>query len=322
MTKIFTDTFQCLDRITVENREVSFSVLPQIGGKMISLVCKGTGREFMSLSGRKFRPLRYGDDFGDCDISGFDECFPAIAEGVYPDWPWKGIVVPDHGELWTLPWKCETKADRLIMSAHGVRFPYWFTKEMSVEANRVCARYTLRNLSPYEFRYIWSAHPLLAVTPGSRIILPGSPRIRTDFSKHERFGELLYETSWPEARQADGAVVDLSVIRSADEDQATKVFTTRLEEGWCALHDRKTGDFIKLSFPVDRIPYVGLWINEGGWPFDGKPSFNVALEPCTGCPDKLETAVQRGEYASIRGLGEVSWTLEITLGRSESPVFG
>ena len=88
------------------------------------------------------------------------------------------------------------------------------------------------------------------------------------------------------------------------------------------MYDRKTSDFIKLSFPADRIPYVGLWINEGGWPFDGKPSFNVALEPCTGCPDKLETAVQQGEYASIRGLDEVSWTLEITLGRSESPVFG
>jgi hypothetical protein len=58
---------------------------------------------------------------------------------------------------------------------------------------------------------------------------------------------------------------------------------------------------------------VGLWINEGGWPFSGKRSFNVAMEPCTGCPDKLETAIQRNECSVVNGNGKKSWYLQIAI---------
>ena len=73
-----------------------------------------------------------------------------------------------------------------------------------------------------------------------------------------------------------------------------------------------TGDFLEMTFPVDKVPYVGIWINEGGF-FEGKGSFNVALEPCTGCPDKLETAIQRGEHALIKGASKNTWCMDITI---------
>ena len=41
---------------------------------------------------------------GDYDASGFDECFPTIGACAYPEAPWQGVIAPDHGELWTLPW--------------------------------------------------------------------------------------------------------------------------------------------------------------------------------------------------------------------------
>ena len=126
----------------------------------------------------------------------------------------------------------------------------------------------------------------------------------------ERFGKHLYETIWPYAQQADGQKVDLSIIRSAKQDAATKVFTTKLTEGYCGFECPDTGDFLKMNFPVDKVPYVGIWINEGGF-FEGKGSFNMALEPCTGCPDKLETAIQRGEHALIKGGAKNSWSLDI-----------
>ena len=314
MTKISNDKFQGLDRITINNDDVSFAILPEVGGKMISLVFKDTGREFISVSGREFTKPTYATNYAELDVSGFDECFPAIAEGFYPEWPWKGTVVPDHGELFTLPWECKVEKDKLVMAVNGIRFPYRFVKVLSLEKNTVKIRYELENLSPYDFKYIWSAHPLFAVTEGTKILLPGNPRIRTDYSKYERFGKHLYETTWPQARQADGTKVDLSIIRSAKEDAATKIFTTKLDEGFCGFEDPDTGDFLKMDFPVDKVPFVGIWINEGGF-FEGKGSFNAALEPCTGCPDKLETAIQRGEHALIKGGAKNFWSLDITVGR-------
>lgn len=317
MTKISQDNFQSLERITVENEQVSFSLLPQIGGKMISLILKENDHEYISSSERPFRIPTYGANFADYDISGFDECFPAIAEGFYPEEPWKGVHIPDHGELWTLPWESEIEGETLRLTVFGVRFPYRFVKVFTLEENRVEVNYQVTNFSPVGFKYIWAAHPLLAVTPGTKITLPGEPRIRTDWSKNERLGRLLYETSWPRAQGAGGEVIDLSIVNSPEVNQATKFFTTVLEQGWCALHDPLTGNFLKFSFPVEKIPYVGVWINEGGWPLEGQPSYNVALEPCTGCPDKLDTAIQRDEYASLKGHGENTWTLVITVGRSE-----
>ena len=96
MTTITKDRFQNLERITVENKQVSFSIFPQIGGKIISLIFKESGHEYISLSGRPFRIPIYGTNFTDYDISGFDECFPAIAEGFYPEYPWKGIHISDY----------------------------------------------------------------------------------------------------------------------------------------------------------------------------------------------------------------------------------
>ena len=320
MTSIVEDRFQGLDRITVENEAVAFSVLPQVGGKMISLRCKGTGREHLSLSGRPFQAPAYDGKYEDYDISGFDECFPSIAPGFYPEAPWRGVAIPDHGEVWCLPWEREISGESLTLTVHGVRFPYRFAREFELRGNRVRISYRLRNFSPFDLKYVWAAHPLLSAKPGTRIVLPGPCPIRTDWSRHERLGRLLYETTWPNARGPDGQAIDLSVVERHEAGQATKFFASDLSDGFCALHDPETGDFIRFDFALEDVPHVGVWLNEGGWPLDGTPSFNVALEPGFGCPDKLATAIQRGENACVAGGAEKAWALEITVGRSSEEI--
>jgi galactose mutarotase-like enzyme len=319
-TAINQDTRENLQQINLENEFVRCVFLPEVGGKMISLYGKETGFEHLSCSGRSFRLPKYDDSYGNYDISGFDECLPAIARGFYPEWPWEGTLIPDHGELWTLPWQADIEADVLHLRVGGVRFPYRFSKTVRLQDHTVRIDYRLENLSPFNFKYIWAAHPLFNVTEGMRLYLPGNPRIRTDYSKHDRFGKVLYETHWPHAQQTDGVVADLSVIRSARADAATKFFTTSLARGDCALQDPVTGIFLRMTWPHETIPYLGVWINEGGWPFTGNPSFNVALEPATGCPDKLDIAVQREEYALLRPHQQTSWHLCFIIGRSPTPL--
>ena len=160
---------------------------------------------------------------------------------------------------------------------------------------------------------------MLAAEEGQKICLPGNPRIRTDFSLDERFGKHLYETDWPNAKQTDGRTVDLSTLRGPDSKTATKIFTTALDEGWCGLQKPSTGDYLKMSFDPGKTPFVGIWINEGGVFGEGE-NYHVALEPCNGCPDKLETAIQRGECAVLEGYSKTNWHLNIKIGRSSKSV--
>ena len=86
--------------------------------------------------GIRFRP-EYGGAFERYDISGWDECFPSIGQCYYPEPPWHGVVVPDHGELWTLPWHAEPLPDGLRLWTKGVRFPYTFEKRLASGETRM-----------------------------------------------------------------------------------------------------------------------------------------------------------------------------------------
>jgi hypothetical protein len=50
---------------------------------------------------------------------------------------------------------------------------------------------------------------------------------------------------------------------------------------------------LELTFAIDEIPHVGLWINHGGWSPGKrmKPYQNFTLQPCIGAPDTLEEAL-------------------------------
>jgi hypothetical protein len=84
-----------------------------------------------------------------------------------------------------------------------------------------------------------------------------------------------------------------------------------MTEGWCALKDSSTGDTVGMSYPVDKLPYLGIWVNEGGY----KDQYNVALEPCTGALDRLDIAKQWKKVSTLKAKSEFSWYLNMTFDR-------
>ncbi len=303
------------------------ALLPEVGGKIISLR-SAAGREWLWQTKRRpYRRLTYGAPFEEQDVSGFDECFPGIAEGPYPESPWQGTTIPDHGELWTLPWATSLEGDTLVLRVHGIRFPYQLEKRLTLETAMATLRidYRLTNLAPFPLRYLWSAHPLFAVRSGMRVLLPPGVVVRVDWSKHERLGPFGSEHPWPQGRLADGTDIALDRLPAAGADTADKVYTNRLsdaaESGWCALHDPASDDYLALRFDPRRVPYIGVWLNMAGWPLqprDGEgPCYNAALEPCTGFPDRLDRAVARGEAATLAANATNRWTLRLEVGRGE-----
>src|SRR6267143_3077742 len=104
MTNIRLDSREGFVRITLDNGVIRLALLPQLGGKIISLVRVDSGREYLvSLHDRQssFRAPSYGGIFVDYNNVGFDECIPTIAACQYPTGSYHGRQLPDHGDVWS-----------------------------------------------------------------------------------------------------------------------------------------------------------------------------------------------------------------------------
>src|ERR1044071_6954902 len=106
MTHIENVQVSGLSAIRLHNDVLRAVFIPELGGKMVSLVRVASGHEFLLQPqdcGRKYGRPVYGDRMDDFDASGFDECFPTISACKYPED--LNVSLPDHGELWPVPWK-------------------------------------------------------------------------------------------------------------------------------------------------------------------------------------------------------------------------
>jgi hypothetical protein len=306
-----------LDAVRISEFGVSVTVVPQLGAKIASIVWQAEEFLFQNAS-RSLRAARYGAPYSEFDASGFDECVPSIGACLYPAQPWEEVMVPDHGEIWSIPWTVEQASSVLRCSVDGVRLPYRFSRSMELLPDPgLRLKYRIENCSQLTFPFIWSAHPLLRIDRGMRLYLPEAVSLIIDWSKNERLGMPLCNLPWPVAIDRNGNRVDLSVIEGAEAGVVDKLYTSRLQEGWCGLHDPATGRWVAMVFRTDLIPYLGLSINQGGWPMDGPGYFNLGLEPCNGFPDRLDLAIKHGSYTTVGPNDSLDWQFDLLLGRDD-----
>lgn len=314
MTVIAETTHKNVNAIRMESQSIAVTMLPGSGAKVQSIFDKRAGKEILLQSDRPdYRAASYGDPFPRGDMSGFDEVFPTIDECFYPAGPWKGTLIPDHGEVWALPWDCRIDGDRVKFSVHGIRFPYRLEKTVEFLRDD-CFRmsYWVENLSCFDLYSIWCPHPFFKVEDlSTHVILP--PSVRDVIStcplenKLESYGSIH---TWPIARLKDGSLYDISDVKDPPyPGKCEKFYALQTpEEGWCALQNKRSGYTVGLSYPVNQLPYLGVW--EGII----DDTYVTALEPVTGALDRLDLAMLAGKAGLLQAGSSVEWYLNITLG--------
>jgi hypothetical protein len=133
-----------------------------------------------------------------------------------------------------------------------------------------------------------------------------------------QYGDVV---AWPEFRDGKDNSHRADITRSIDTDDMEKYyFQTRLKEGWCALKYPGDQGVLALSFPSDKVPYLGILLNENGWKNDGAwdELYNIFLEPCTGTFDRIDCAKARNQCSKLRASGEYSWHLNLTIDSSDT----
>lgn len=293
--------------LLLENRHLRVAVLPELGGKIGSLLGLRDGREhLLQPPGRARRPAEYAAPFDEYDTSGFDECFPTVGACELDE----GIRLPDHGELWPVAWELlEQTSTSIQLQATGRALPYAFRRRLQLEGTRVVLDYEVLNLGSRAFPYLWSSHPLLEVAPGDRIEIPGS--VETVEVEWSAAGRLSGRVPWNEA---------LSRLGSRERGWAEKLFAGPLGEGWCRLV-YSDGASLTFVFPPEQVPFLGLWICQGGWPGEGRPGhFTVALEPCTAPRDRLDQALARREARTLEPGARAAWRLSLQVRSAADPL--
>jgi galactose mutarotase-like enzyme len=315
--QIYASTYKDQPALTIESPRLIAQFLPHIGAKLCSLLYKPLALELLvQRPGVHYRVAPYDGDYveqGEC--SGLDDMFPTIDRCYYERYPWQGTPIPDHGEVWSIPWSASVQEDQVHMTTYGVRFPYRLEKWISFSsATTLHIAYRLTNLSPYAFDFIWAAHPMFVLEESAVLRLPaGVDRIVTAFSASGRLGRYGDEHQWPLATLADGTQRDLRQIGPKSTQDAEKYYVKgKLPAGWCELTYPQSSLTLHLEFPVEQVPYLGVLPNEGGW----QDLYNIFLEPASGPLDRLDVARLHGQHSTVEGGGIYEWHLAIGLSAS------
>lgn len=307
MAEIKNTRWHTLPALSLESERLRVVVLPNLGAKIVSLFDKAHGREWLVGPMRPLKQTTYGADFVSQDMSGWDEMLPTIVAC-----EWEGVPLPDHGEVWSIPWQIERAGEMLVCEVAGVARPYRFTRRAElVAAGTLELGYTLVNQGKGAAPFLWAAHPQFAVDEQTRISLPGEvTRVVNVIEGDPAWGKAGEVCDWPRAVDRNGQAWQLDRVGPAANRACRKFYSPPEQaEGWAALMDEKLGCQMRLEWPAEVVPYLGVWVDEGM--YNSAPV--VALEPSNGYYDSLERAVENRRVLWLAPGETATWTVRVTV---------
>jgi galactose mutarotase-like enzyme len=298
--------FRGAEGFSIKNDRIE-AVLLRAGAKIASLRKNGVEYLYQGRS-KTFMQPRFEGNFGEYDLSGFDDMVPTINAGFIQDGIFAGVHLADHGEVWALGWKVEAGVEEIRAEVDGVRLPYHLSKRLTLRENVLSIQYELRNKGEFAFPCLWAAHILIAADENTRIIPAEIKKaVRSTLDMSSRLGGFGAVHAWPETRDRRDVPYFLDRLPPRDAKVCEKYyFEGPLKDGRIRIRDP---DMI-IRFDPETVPFAGIWLNSNGY----KDQYNMGIEPATAPMDSPENAKQWGYPAELQGHGVLRWTLEIEAG--------
>ena len=314
MSNIKEIDYEGFKAINLSNSFISIITVPSLGGKIVSIENKKSGFDYAFKNKYiKNSICEYDSDFSLTSISGLDECFPTVALSKYTEFPWKGTVIPDHGEIWSQEAETEIVGNTIIQKVNGIRFPYLFNRAINIENNCIFLNYRIENLSTMNLKYIWSIHPHFNLLENTEILIDDNPKMSVDFTKNNKLELKTEKYKWPIAKTDDGKEINFSKISDISNGEAEKLYVGELNKGEVKLNYLNENESMIFRFNKDVLKYCGVFIDRAGWPFNDKPYKSLAIEPCNCISDRFEDSLKRGEFDMVKAKKYNDWKLELIL---------
>lgn len=277
-----TATFMNDPAVFIENEHLSAVILPKRGGKTASLQYKKTGMELLYQNRNDhFKEAEFGSDFSRFEACGFDDAFPGInAE----EFTYKGqtFQYPDHGEIWSASMERldDSASDEVILFYQSSHFHYSYTKRFRLDGSSLVCSYRIINDGESDLPAFWTMHCLVNITPQMRFVFPEQVKTVRNVLKGEWLsvpdGFYSFPTAWDQGKKR--------CLDALPQAGIAKYYVEgRCPEGEVGYDYPETGTKLRLHYDRKKLPYLGLWITNGGY----RGEKNAALEPSSGFYDGL-----------------------------------
>ena len=291
---------------------------PELGAKITSIVDKRADYEWLiTPEGRTFGSVPYGAEFIAQDMSGWDEMFPTIQPCAYPGpEPFTGVALPDHGEVWALPWTVEDVSDGgLMLGVNGRALPYHLTRHMTLsDSDTLTLEYHVMNTGCVPIAVLWAAHPQFTATDDTRIVLPDHVKELYNVRETPEFGEIGTRYTWPLAKGIRGRLLKLDRVASSEAGTCRKLYVSpETSVRWAGLQQVEGDHWLRLVWSPEEVPYLGIWVDEGAVNSES----TAALEITTGFHDSLGTAWEHQRCPVVPPGGSMSWRVEVGVGSGD-----
>lgn len=287
--------------VRLESEHLRVEVAPGVGGRVVSLVEKTGGHEFLWRNpGLRLACLPAGSEYDPNFFGGIDELLPNdIPEEI------DGIACPDHGELWTLPLAWRREGPRLTLEGVLPRFGLRYERGMSLRPDGPYLDLTYRITNPtgQARPFLWKLHAALAIEPGDVIDCPAG-RAQVVDAHYSRFGTVA-PFAWP---TVEGQAANL--IPAADGTMDF-FYLFDLRAGRLAWRRPSAGLEFVYEFDAGVFPFAWLFASYGG--FLGH--YTVVLEPCTAMPMAVNEAAARRQCSVLQPGQSLETRVTIGAGR-------
>ena len=304
-----------MNAVILENEKIRTVIMPQMGGRVLSLIYKPTETEFAYRSENV--PIKKINEELE-NVSGFFDCIPTTDPCTV-----NGKELPLGGEVSSKPWKVlkTTKtrnATAIKMEVRCKIYPILIRKQITLTRNKpiLDLEYEVQNLSNAKLDYHYSSHDTIQVTPFHRLVLPREvTKLKLGYTS--RLGNMGDEIAWPETVDVKGKRVDISKISGPGEGTMENLYTDKLKERWCASINEAKQEAIGVSWSGEALPYLLICTNNGGW----RGYYFAVLEPVTGRPDNLEVAINQWKNcASLKPQEKTRWNQKIILAHNTKQI--
>lgn len=287
-------SYHGLHAIVLENTLLRVILLPQVGGKIWQITYKPTDRDLLWQHPRLTpRSVPFGAVYDDVFFGGWDELFPNdLPEEI------NGERLPDHGEVWTLPWNADVvrnNGDEVVLHLSVdtpisvVRIEKWITLRDGEAKLRM--HHQISALSFHDQPFLWKLHAAMALGRDSRIDLPAHAMYVEDFGPPRNHATGVTYT-WPYLTDDQGVEHDMRSTLPTTAQINEFQYATELTDGWCAItHPHERLGF-GLAFDRRVLPACWLFATYGGW----RGLSTVILEPCTGYGVSLAEGIRNGTH--------------------------
>ena len=326
------DPFGAFATLQLGNDRVGLVACPALGGRVLSLVDRWTGREWLvqgappeagpdgSPAGWTGRDARFTGDAA----FGWDECLPTVAPCPDPADP-AGPPLRDHGDLWGRPATVAAEGAFLETTWAGPDQSFVFIRRLRLDGPRLVADYELENRGASALPVLWSMHPLLALEPGARIEVEGLVSVRVAHAAGLPLAPVPGHADWPETPGTDGRPLRLDVVGDPTAGTALKAFGGwELYGSWDAAGGeglpgvaavvQPDGSRLDLTWYAPIAPNLGIWLDDGGWPPPPEaPRIQHALAPTTSPDDDLAAAMAADRALVLAPAERGAWSATLRL---------